>query len=178
MLLYGFFYILHELKGNGLKVVLPYYILYMSGHPRGCRWCAPSLRASLPNSGHLGYVLLREETLWDVLVEVMNITTPFSSVNATDARNPISRMRSEYLAMSRSHLFRTRIIVASKLGRSGSKNTPEKLWVHLTHSHCQRGITYHKFINLLYYYEGLFSSFVFHSNESFSVDVNCVQVIH
>ena len=135
MLVYGFLSILHELKGSGPKVVLPCYILYMSGHSRGCWWCAPSLRISLPNRGHLGDVLLREETLWDVLVEFMNITIPFALVNATDARNPVSGMRSADLAMSRSHLLLTRVIGASKLGRDGRKNTLGKLWVHLAHSH-------------------------------------------
>jgi len=99
----------------------------MSGNPGGCWRCTPSLRASLPNRGHLGDVLLREETLWDVLVEFMNITTTFASINATNVRNLVSRMRSGDLAMSRSHLLLTRFTGASNLGRGGSKNTPGKL---------------------------------------------------
>ena len=161
MLVNGFSSILHELKGSGIKNFLPCYILYISGHPGRCWWCTPSLSASLPNRGHLGDVLLREETLWDVLIEVMNITTPFASVNATDARSAVLGIRSVDLAMSRSHLLLTRIIGASNLGRAGSKDTLEKLWFHLAHSHFQIGITYHKFIKLLYYYEALFACFFF-----------------
>ncbi len=63
----------------------------------------------------------------DVLVELMNITTPFASVKATDARNLVLGMRSAELAMSRSHLLLTIITQASNLGRGGSKNTPREI---------------------------------------------------
>ena len=66
-------------------------------------------------------------TLSRKIVEVMNITIPFASVNANDTRNPVSGMRSIDLEMSRSHLLPTRMTGASNIGRGGSKNTPGKL---------------------------------------------------
>lgn len=69
-------------------------------------------------------------------IEVVDITTPFASINATDARNHVSGMRSKDLAVSRSHLFPTRMIGASNLGRGGSNNTPREIISPPLQSHC------------------------------------------
>lgn len=66
-------------------------------------------------------------TVSSKMVEVTKITTPSASVNATDARNPASGMRSADLAVSRSHLLPSRMTGASNVGRGGSKNTPRAI---------------------------------------------------
>lgn len=66
-------------------------------------------------------------TVSSKIVEITKTPTPSSSVNATDARNPVSGMRSADLAVSRSHLLPARMTGASNIGRAGSKNTPRAI---------------------------------------------------
>lgn len=61
------------------------------------------------------------------IVETTKTPTPSASVNATDARNPVSGMRSADLAVSRSHLLPSRMTGAPNVGRAGSKNTPRAI---------------------------------------------------
>lgn len=61
------------------------------------------------------------------IIEFMGITTPFEWVNAMDARNLVSGMRSEDLLVSRSHLFPTKMTGASNLGKGGRNNTPREI---------------------------------------------------
>ena len=62
-------------------------------------------------------------TISNKIVEATKTPTPFASVNATDARNLVSGMRSADLAVSRRHLLPSRMTGDSNIGRDRSKNT-------------------------------------------------------